>query len=106
MGTVLLTHIAVQLKPGRQSSACKQTKISHNDGVTILIDLEKITVPTLVICGDKDPYLNYDAVNASPERLPEGSELKIIPGGSHILLYEKNCYKEFQDDVVRFLLGK
>ena len=73
---------------------------------TILIDLEKITVPTLVICGDKDPYLNYDAVNASPERLPEESELKVIPGGSHILLYEKNCYKEFQDDVVRFLVGK
>ena len=73
---------------------------------TVLIDLEKITATTLVICGDKDPYLNYDAVNASPERLPEGSVLKVIPGGSHILLYEKNCYKEFQDEVVKFLIGK
>ena len=72
----------------------------------ILIDLEAITVPTLVICGDKDPYLNYDAVNASKERLPEGSELRVIPGGSHILLYEKDCYKEFQDDVVRFLIDE
>ena len=71
-----------------------------------MIDLEKITATTLVICGDKDPYLNYDAVNASPERLPEGSALKVIPGGSHILLYEKNCYKEFQDEVVKFLIGK
>ena len=70
-----------------------------------LIDLTKITVPTLVICGDKDPYLNYDAVNASLERLPEGSVLKVIPGGSHILLYEKNCYKEFQDSVAAFLTG-
>ena len=73
---------------------------------TVLIDLEKITATTLVICGDKDPYLNYAAVNASPERLPEGSVLKVIPGGSHILLYEKNCYKEFQDEVVKFLIGK
>ena len=72
----------------------------------ILINLEEITVPTLVICGDKDPYLNMDAVNSSPEKLPEGSELKVIPGGSHILLYEKNYYKEFQDDVSSFLLGK
>ena len=69
-----------------------------------LIDLEKITAPTLVIYGDKDPYLNYDAVNASLERLPEGSELKVIPGGSHILMYEKDCYKEFQDSVVAFLM--
>lgn len=73
---------------------------------TVLIDLGKITVPTLVICGDKDPYMDWEAVNASPELLPEGSELKVIPGGSHILMYEKNCYKEFQDEVVRFLMGE
>ena len=72
---------------------------------SILIDLEKITVPTLVICGDKDPYLNYDLVNSSLELLPEGSELKVIPGGSHIVMYEKELYKEFQDDVVGFLRG-
>ena len=71
----------------------------------ILIDLEKITVPTLIICGDQDPYLNFDAVNSSLELLPEGSVQKVIPGGSHILLYEKGCYREFQDDVVQFLLG-
>lgn len=66
----------------------------------------KITVPTLVICGDKDPYLNYDLVNSSLELLPEGSELKVIPGGSHIVMYEKGCYKEFQDSVVGFLRGE
>jgi pimeloyl-ACP methyl ester carboxylesterase len=43
-------------------------------------------------------------VNASLERLPEGSELKVIPGGSHILMYEKDCYKEFQDSVAAFLM--
>ena len=75
-------------------------------GDSILIDLEKITVPTLVICGDKDPYLNYDLVNSSLELLPEGSELKVIPGGSHVVMYEKELYKEFQDDVVGFLHGR
>ena len=75
-------------------------------GDSILIDLEKITVPTLVICGDKDPYMNYDLVNSSLELLPEGSELKVIPGGSHVVMYEKELYKDFQDDVVGFLLGK
>ncbi len=68
-----------------------------------LIDLDAITVPTLVVCGDKDPYMNYDAINSSLDHLPEGSKLKIIPGGSHILMYEKNCYKEFQKTVLEFL---
>ena len=72
----------------------------------VLIDLTKITVPTLVICGDKDPYLNMDLVKTSTDLLPDGSELKVIPGGSHIVLYEKNCYREFQDSVAAFLTGE
>ena len=72
----------------------------------VLIDLTKITVPTLVICGDKDPYLNMDRVKTSLDLLPDGSELKVIPGGSHIVLYEKDCYKEFQDSVAVFLTGE
>ena len=72
----------------------------------VLIDLTKITVPTLVIYGDKDPYLNMDRVKTSLDLLPDGSELKVIPGGSHIVLYEKDCYKEFQNSVVDFLTGE
>ena len=72
----------------------------------VLIDLTKITVPTLVICGDKDPYLNMDRVKTSLDLLPDGSELEVIPGGSHIVLYEKNCYREFQDSVAAFLTGE
>ena len=56
----------------------------------------KITVPTLVICGDKDPYLNMGRVKTSLDLLPYGSELKVIPGGSHIVLYEKDCYRSFR----------
>ena len=68
-----------------------------------LIDLESISVPTLIICGDSDPYMEMDAIMASRGRLPEGSELKVIPGGSHILIYEKPHYRNFQDSVIRFL---
>ena len=68
-----------------------------------LIDLEAITVPTLVICGGNDPYLDYERVEASLESLPEGSDLCIIPGGSHIVMYEKPYYQEFQDQVLAFL---
>ncbi len=71
----------------------------------ILIDLTKITVPTLIICGSEDPYLNYDLVGASPQLLPAGSALEMIEGGSHIVLLEKPYYNDFQDRLVRFLEG-
>ena len=34
---------------------------------------------------------------------PEGSEQKMIEGGSHIMMYEKNCYHGFQDSIAAFL---
>jgi len=70
-----------------------------------LIDLDSIAVPTLVICGTEDPYMDWAAIGAAPDRLPEGSRLEIIPGGSHIMMYEKPYYRAFQDAVVRFLEG-
>lgn len=68
-----------------------------------LIDLSKITVPTLVICGSNDPYLNYDLVNASLDSLPDGSKLEIINGGAHVIMYEKLYYREFQSELIGFL---
>ena len=73
------------------------------DKNTRLIDTEAITVPTLVICGGNDPYLDYEQLYASIDLLPEGSELYIIPGGSHIVMYEKPYYREFQEQVLEFL---
>ena len=68
-----------------------------------LIDLERISSPTLLIYGDRDPYLNTDYLGTALHYLPEGSEQKMIEGGSHILIYEKNCYREFQDSIAAFL---
>lgn len=70
-----------------------------------LINLKQITVPTLIICGSEDPYLNYDLVNTALEKLPKDSKLEMIQGGSHIVLVEKPYYQDFQDRLIRFLLG-
>ena len=68
-----------------------------------LIEPEKITVPTLILCGDRDPYVNYDILHAAAEALPEGSELTVIPGASHMLYMEKPFYHGFQERLIRFL---
>ena len=68
-----------------------------------LIDLSKITVPVLVICGDRDPYLDYDLVSDCLNELPEGSVLEMIPGGSHMVFIEKPYYHDFRERLLRFL---
>lgn len=68
-----------------------------------LIDLSQIKNQTLVICGDQDPYLNYDLVSESLSHLPDGSALEIIKGGSHMAYMEKPCYQDFQNRLLKFL---
>ena len=68
-----------------------------------LMDLEKISVPTLVICGDMDPYLNNERINSCLACLPEGSALEIIEGASHVAFIEEPYYKEFHEIVIDFL---
>ena len=47
--------------------------------------------------------MNAGRLRTVPNLLPEGSELRMIHGGSHIMMYEKNCYHDFQNSVVAFL---
>ena len=61
-------------------------------------------MPTLLICGDQDPYLNYDAVNGAIDQLPEGSKLEVIPGGAHAIIMEAPYHLDFQNRIVDFLL--
>ena len=70
---------------------------------TPLIDPASIQVPTLVIGGDKDPYLNLDSMRAAMDKLPSGSKLEIMPGAAHAMMMEKPYYKEFRQKVVEFL---
>ena len=68
-----------------------------------LINLTKISNPTLVICGDQDPYLDYHLVNRCLDDLPDGSALEMIPGGAHVVFMEKPYYHDFQERLLRFL---
>lgn len=70
---------------------------------TPLIDPASIQVPTLVIGGDKDPYLNLDSMRAAMSKLPSGSRLEIMPGAAHAMMMEKPYYREFHQKVVAFL---
>ncbi len=71
----------------------------------LLIDLKAISVPTLLIHGDADPYLNYDLLERALDELPEGSEHVVIHGGSHVVMIEAPYYHEFQGAVAGFLGG-
>lgn len=70
---------------------------------TKLIDLERISSPTLIIYGSKDPYMDLDLLGSARGSLPEESELHMIEGGSHIMMYERPFYHEFQNRIVEFL---
>ena len=56
-----------------------------------------------MICGDSDPYLDYDRVNGVLDHLPEHSALEVIKGASHVAFLEKPYHRDFQDRLFRFL---
>ena len=56
-----------------------------------------------MICGDKDPYLNYKLVKKSLKSLPKGSRLEMIKGGSHVVFVEAPYYRDFQKRLMKFL---
>ncbi len=68
-----------------------------------LIDLTKLANPTLIIYGDNDPYLNMEKLAKSDKLLPDGSDMEVIHGGSHVMMIEKQYYHTFQDKLVSFL---
>ena len=76
------------------------------DEKEILIDLPNIAVPTLVICGDRDPYLNYSLACSSLKHLPESSSLEMIEGAGHCIFLEKPFYRDFQSRLIGFLKEK
>ena len=76
------------------------------DRSVMLIDFPLIRVPTLVICGDRDPYVKCDLVKRCTGSLPAGSFLRIIEGGSHVVFVEKPFYHVFQDSLIAFLKMK
>ncbi len=68
-----------------------------------LIDMSKIGVPTLLIYGDSDPYLNYELIDRGYQELPEGSAREVLSGAAHCAYIEKPFYHDFQNTVISFL---
>ena len=73
------------------------------DPTVSLIDVEAISVPTLAIFGDRDPYVNLSATLPMLPRLPEGSAVECIPGAAHVAMYEQPYYHDFQQRLLRYL---
>lgn len=69
----------------------------------ILISFAGLQVPTLVIGGDKDPYLNLPMLEKEIAKLPQGSRFELIPGAAHAMMMEKPYYKRFREIVAAFL---
>lgn len=87
---------------GESSPNGPRKDICVDESVT-LIDMSKIEVPTLVIYGDADPYLNYELIDSMYEELPEGSMRTIIEGAAHCAYIEKPYYHDFQKMIINFL---
>ena len=87
---------------GEASPNGPRKDICVDESVT-LINMSKIKVPTLLIYGNADPYLNYDLIDKMYQELPEGSARKIIEGAAHCAYIEKPYYHDFQKTVIEFL---
>ena len=73
------------------------------DPTVQIIDLDAIAVPTHVICGDRDPYINYPVVYDVLDHLPEDSALEVIKGGAHVAMYEQPYYHDFRERLLGYL---
>lgn len=74
------------------------------DNSVELIDMSMIDVPTLLIYGDNDPYLNYELIDKMYMELPKESMKKVIKGAAHCAYIEKPFYHDFQKAIANFLL--
>lgn len=82
---------------GWQKDACMPTDVT-------LIDFSKISVPCLLIFGDRDPYMDLDLLHAAADVLASGSKIEEVAGASHAMMLERPYHQTFQDAVVDFLV--
>lgn len=76
------------------------TKYDIKISASFTCDLEKIRVPTLVVHGDKDPLVPFEAHGKRlTERIP-GARLFVVEGGEHVAVFThrpqvRNAVREF-----------
>ena len=66
-------------------------------------DLQRITVPALVLHGDADATVPFEGSGARTHAMVKGSALKVVPGGPHGL--NVSHASEFNAALVTFLTG-
>jgi pimeloyl-ACP methyl ester carboxylesterase len=67
-----------------------------------LIPTGDIKAPTLLILGDKDPYVSVALAEEALGTLENG-KLKVINGAAHAMMMEKPSYREFRESILEFL---
>lgn len=68
-----------------------------------LIDASKARVPTAILTGDSDFYVNQTRVKKTFSLLPGSSRLHTFHGAGHALFYEKDHYISFRETLLGFL---
>lgn len=68
-----------------------------------LIDASTVKVPTVILNGDIDFYVDQDRVKTAFAQLPKGSELHVFHGAGHALYCETDHYIPFRDTLLAFL---
>jgi non-heme chloroperoxidase len=66
-------------------------------------DLKKFDIPTLVVHGDADQVVPFEAAGIASAKLVKGSQLKVYPGAPHGLT---DTHKDqLNADLLAFLKG-
>lgn len=68
-----------------------------------LIDTDALTMPTLVLAGDHDSYVDLPALREAAAALPNGSRLVEFPGAGHAMMMEKPFYRAMRQTLVDFV---
>ncbi|MDR3221230.1 MAG: lysophospholipase [Candidatus Accumulibacter sp.] len=68
-----------------------------------LVPANALTMPVLLILGDRDPYVDAALAREAADGIPGSNRLEILSGGSHVLFLEKAHYQTFRKIVLDFL---
>lgn len=78
--------------------------VTSFSGTDFRDDLKKITVPTLVIHGDKDQTVPFAVSGERTAKMVAGAELKVYEGAPHGLFFTEK--DKLTKDLLAFASGK
>ena len=72
-----------------------------------LIPTDKLTMPVLIIAGEKDQYVTPELCREAFATLSnKKSRIEIITGAAHAMMMEKPYYMQFREKVCVFLCAE